>query len=225
MKLNTRLVYTYDDMYGSLGWKLKRTPSMNVANDARTLTHDILEHHPRDKGTWWEEISAYGAIVAYKINLSDIYKPELRTEEAKIIELSKELAEIVTEAWERSNGFVFKICAKNVSYRIHPFIRFLANQASTRIKSPDKFNEHISTQYLSIFLQSWLKQGHIRATKIIEKSGYQAAEIWQTVHDQIHNELFRDPLDLFEGAEVSVRIDFDRCWCEVVPINCKSVFQ
>lgn len=225
MRLNTRLVYVYDHDYGSLGWKLKRTSSMNVSNDARTLTHDILEHHPRDKGTWYEELSAYGAIVVYKINLSDIYVPALRTEEAKVLRLAEELAYFVSLAWENNNSFVFKMCASKPYYPIHPHIKLLADEASKSITTPDRFNRHISSQYLSIFLQNWLKQGHRRASKIVKESGYQAAEIWQTIHDQIHNELFRIPMDLFEGAEISVQIDFDRCWCEVVPINCKRIFQ
>lgn len=100
MKYNTRLIYIHDPNTGGEGWRVKRMPFMNIAN-ARGLTHDILEHSRNDKGTWHEEISAFGATVAYRVNRSDLLYDICRTEEAKIYRLAIELAELVTEGWEK----------------------------------------------------------------------------------------------------------------------------
>ena len=224
MKYNTRLIYVYDDNHGYEGWRVKRIPSMNPTN-ARGLTHDILEHSRNDKGTWHEEISAFGAMVAYRVNRSDLLYDICRTKEAKIYRLAEELAELVTEGWERKEGLVFKMTNKNPYYPVHPYIQLLADEAAKLIRAPDSFTKHIAEKYLSIWLVNWLKQGHKRATKIIEQSGYEGADIWSTVYGQIEFELFKSSIDFYEGNEVSVQIDFDRCWCKVVPINCKRLFQ
>lgn len=114
---------------------------------------------------------------------------------------------------------------KNPYYPVHPYIQLLADEAAKLIRAPDSFTKHIAEKYLSIWLVNWLKQGHKRATRIIEQSGYEGADLWATVHDQIEFELFKSSIDFYEGNEVSVQIDFDRCWCKVVPINCKRLFQ
>ena len=188
------------------------------------LTHDILEHSRNDKGTWIEEISAYGALVAYRINNADLLYPSERTIEGKITRVAEELAQLVSDAWEINEGFVFKTTNTNPSYPVHPHIQLLADKAAKLIKAPDSFTKHLAKKYLSIWLVNWLKQGHIRATKIIKQSGYEGAYIWSTVRDQINNKLFKHGTQFYEGHEVSIQIDFDRCWCKVVPINCKRLF-
>jgi hypothetical protein len=224
MKYNTRLIYIHDPNTGDEGWRVKRMPSMN-ATGARGLTHDILEHSRNDKGTWHEEISAFGAMVAYRINRADLlYSVEIN-EEGKLKALAKELAELVSEGWEQKEGLVFKMTSKNPYYPIHPHIQLLADEAAKLIKAPNSFTKHIAEKYLSIWLIIWLKQGHKRATEIIEKSDYEGADLWSVVHDQIEFELFKSNIVFYEGNEVSVQIDFDRCWCTVVPINCKKLFQ
>lgn len=224
MKYNVRLIYTYEDRVGDFGWRVKKMPCMNIT-DARGLTHDILEHSPQDKCTWYEEVSAYGAVVAYRVNRSDLLYPDFNNEIDKVKALAKELAELVTEGWELKNGFVFKFTNKNPYYPIHPHIQLLADEAAKLIKAPDSFSEHIQTKYLSIWLVNWLKQGHKRATSIIEKSGWEPADVWSVVFDMINIELFKSHIDFFENAEVSVQIDFDKCYCKIQPINCKRLFK
>lgn len=223
MKYNTRLIYAYDNYIGEEGWRIKRIPSMNVVN-ARGLTHDILEHSRNDKGTWYEEISAFGALVAYRVNRADLVYSGERTEEGKIQRLSEELSYLINEACERNKYFIVKTPNSNAYCTTHPYILLLAHETAKLIKAPDLFTKDIDLKYVTTWLVRRLNIGHKRATKIIEQSGYEGADIWSTVHDQIEFELFKSNIDFYEGNEVSVQIDFDRCWCKIQPINCKRLF-
>ena len=224
MKYNTRLIYIHDPNTGDEGWRVKRIPSMNTT-DARGLTHDILEHSRNDKGTWHEEISAFGAIVAYRLNMSDSLYPQYRTSYEKLLALAKELANLVSEGWERKQGFMEKLCTLHPLIEPQENIRTLADEASKLVEIPLEVDPNFSRLYISNFLEQWLKVGHIRATKVIEQSGWDASYIWQAVYETIDAELFKSKIEFYQGHEVSVQIDFDRCWCKVVPINCKRLFQ
>lgn len=224
MKYNVRLIYDWDDSIGELGWRVKKFPFMNIA-DARGLTHDILEHSPNDTGTWHEEISAYGAVVAYRLNMSDSLYPQHRTSYDKLLALAKELANLVSDGWERKQGFIEKLCTLHPLTEPHKDIRTLADEASKLVQIPLKVNPDFSRLYISNFLEQWLKVGHIRATKIIEQSGWDAAYIWQAVYETIDAELFKSKIEFYQGHEVSVQIDFDALRCSVIPINCKSLFR
>lgn len=224
MKYNVRLIYGWDDNIGEFGWKVKKFPSMNTTN-ARGLTHDILEHSPNDTGTWHEEISAYGAVVAYHLNMSDSLYPQCRTPYDKLLEVAKELADLVSEGWERKQGFMEKLCTLHPLIEPHENIRTLADEASKLVKIPLEVDPDFSRLYISNFLEQWLKVGHIRATKIIKQSGWDASYIWQAVYETIDAELFKSKIEFYKGHEVSAQIDFDALHCRIKPINCKYLFR
>jgi hypothetical protein len=219
MKYNVRLIYDWDDSIGEFGWRVKKFPFMNISN-ARGLTHDILEHSPNDTGTWHEEISAFGAIVAYRLNMSDSLYPQYQTFHDKLLEL----ANFVSEGWERKQGFIEKLCTLHPLIEPHENIRTLADEASKLVQIPLEVDPDFSRLYISNFLEQWLKAGHIRATKVIEQSGWDADYIWQVVYETIDAELFKSKIEFYQGHEVSVQIDFDALRCVIKPINCKFLF-
>ena len=222
MQHNTRLIYTFDNYIGDHGWRVKRFPFFNVSN-ALGLTHDILEHSRNDSGTWYEEISAFGAIVAYRGNMSDLLYPVERNVHDKIVQLGKELAGILEKPAMDNPEFFTKVkdTYKRISSWHYGYVDLLAEETAGHIKELSGSSE----EETKACLLSWLSYGYSRASRVIESSGWDAPYIWEEVENTITSALFDSRRDFYEGNEVSVQIDFERCRCDVVPINCKYVFN
>jgi hypothetical protein len=63
---NARFAYETNEDSGILGWRLKKHPFFYPVGP-EGLAHDILEHHPGDRGTVLEEIRAQGAFVFVEV--------------------------------------------------------------------------------------------------------------------------------------------------------------
>lgn len=213
MKLNVRLIYTYDNNYGEFGWKVKKIKSFGISS-AEGLVHDILEHHPRDKGTYVEEISAYGAMLAYRGN-SDWLIPKVKTQLGKARESGIILSgDILENMHERKPNTIGKIFPTKVFKPDNELIMYFAISANNEFGAIELVN----------WIYQWAMSGYTRANKIIETCGWDGPYIYEETFRTIEANLFFTE-NWFEGAEVSVQVDFSRCSTEVIPINCKRMFN
>lgn len=221
MQHNTRLIYTFDNYIGVHGWRVKRFPFFNVSNELG-LTHDILEHSRNDSGTWYEEISAYGAIVAYRGNMSDLLYPVERNVHDKIVQLGEELAGILEKPAIDNPEFFTKVkdTYKRISSWHYGYVDLLAEETAGRIKELSGSSE----EETKACLLSWLSYGYSRASRVIEDSGWEGSYIFEEVENTIRSRLFDSGIEFYKGHEVSVQVNFDRCFCDVKPINCKYLF-
>jgi hypothetical protein len=224
MKINTRVIWR-EDKHGNEGWCIKRIPVFDVSS-AKGLAHDILEHSRNDKGTYTEEVSAYGAIAAWRIDYTDNLYPG-KSLHSKAIDLGKELAQtILYDYWIKFEDACFNQLPKN-KLLDNEYIHLITHAALAEfIEEVNRVTENsavIDPFKLLNWLECWLSNGYIRASKIINQMGYQPGDLWNVVHDQIETYMFNQ--DYVQGTEVSVQINTDRCWCEIVPIRFKYQFQ
>lgn len=218
MKYNTRLIYVFNNKIGEYGWKVKKFPFFSTTS-AGGLTHDILEHSRNDKGTWYEEIAAFGAILAYRADSSDFLYPILHRLEDKIQALAKELANLLENVvLDRGSHF---FCLPKTHKIASDFrVALLAKITATHMH----LMAGISLASIEDFLMAWLSKGFIRASKVIEDCRWDGSYIWGTVKDTISGSLFGNGYYV-EGQEVSVQINFDNFVVEVVPVNYKLLFN
>jgi hypothetical protein len=220
MLINTRVVWVCNPNTGIDGWRIKRVPSFDPVASAAGLTHDILEHSRNDKGTWAEEVQAYGAMIAWRMDASDnlfahakeIHKPEL---------LGNDLGYFLNNWMQSNSPSLFEMQVKEFK-AIPDVIKQVADSAYGclyRLQDNYFTATTVEEAKLEILnkLHSWLMIGYKRAVKVIEESGYHPGDLWSTVHDQINMYMFKQ--DYVEGTEVSIQIDTDRCWCRVLPIQ------
>lgn len=210
MLINTRVVWVRNPNAGIEGWRIKRIPSFDPAANAIGLTHDILEHSRNDKGTWAEEVQAYGAMIAWRMDASDNLFKKLKLE-AKPKALGRELGDFLNDWINANTKSIFDIQIKKVS-AVPTEVREVAIAAYEYLN-----NRYGSDVELLDTIISLLMIGYKRATKVIEESGYHPGDLWSTVHDQINMYMYRQ--EYIEGTEVSIQIDTDRCWCRVLPIR------
>jgi hypothetical protein len=216
MKINTRVIYV-DNKYGE-GWRIKRTPSF-YPTTARDLVHDILEHSRNDKGTWAEEVSAYGAIIAWRLDLSDNFGGRATSIDEKIIRLAKEFVD--------SN--LDQIIAK---YDQEYFLKLpkckpkFKSDYCTRVADAaiDYWLESVDTPYSNDFSKtvhkwifSYLENGYSQAMKVISTTLHDPADIWSTCREMVEIHLMKG--NFYEGAEASIQIDIDACICNIIPIR------
>lgn len=210
MLINTRVVWARNPNTGSEGWRIKRIPSFDPVANATGLTHDILEHARNDKGTWAEEVQAYGAIIAWRMDASDNLFKRLKLAD-KPKALGQELGDFLDDWMNADTKSIFDVQIKKVSI-VPPVVSEVAIAAC----------EYVNDRYGNIedaldTIISLLMLGYKRATKVIEESGYHPSDLWSTVHDQINMYMFKQ--EYIVGTEVSIQIDTGRCWCRVLPIR------
>lgn len=221
MKYNTRLVYSYDDDTGDHGWTLKRNKHFNPCYSAGAVVHDILEHSRNDKGTWYEEIAAFGASVAYRGDGSELLYPRLILLPDKIEALGKELGDLLEFPFINRSDF-FSELPKTKTNTDNELIKLLANTASETLESHlPEFNKNLAYNCLL----KWLSFGYNRALSVINNSGHEPYYIWSCLRYEIDNALFDTRYNFYENNEVSIQYDLGTLACNVIPINCKRVFN
>ena len=222
MKWYTRIIYR-EDQQGNEGWSLKRNPYFNVVS-AAGVVHDILEHPRNDNGTWYHEVSAYGAMIAWRLDYTaHLYAGNNIIRKAKL--LAEELgAGVIFQIFERKGECYFdklpaRIPKKTSEYI--PTIAKIAAEYSLKFLHVDTENDYFQKESflpkLIHWIQYWLTHGYVRAMKIINKLGYQPGDLYGTVLNEIKQGL-RNQYP-YIGTELSIQIDFERCWCEIKKVR------
>lgn len=218
MKWNTRIIQT-EDNHGNFGWRLKRNPHFQVSSP-QGLVHDIIEHRRNDQGTWEEEVSAYGAIVAWRLDYTDNLYPGNNLI-GKAVSLGEELGnQILYEILNIKPARYFDDLPESKSKCTNEYIEIVVKNAITAASEFQVYDELTDPMFLvrlENWLISWLSDGYCRAMKIINRMGYHPGDLYNVVVDQLVTILNHQS---FRGMEeASIQIDFDRCWCEIIPIK------
>lgn len=226
--MTTRLVWTEDHENGIEGWKIKRIKAFNPSTDASGLVHDLLEHYPRDKGTFYHEVGAYGAVIAYRSESNHLYSNE--KPERKLFRLAEELGYgLLYDFFTRKTPHYLKwLPTKLQKTKDKSLIKFVDTAYDKAVNQFDTawlrnwYGEYNRDDFIH-WLEQWIIHGYTRAKKIIDKSGWDAHYIWDGVYHAVKAWLYDKQYPI--GAEVSITIYPNSCNCEIIPINYKRLFE
>lgn len=217
MQINTRLIWATDLENGTEGWRVKKFKWAQPTGEFG-LTHDILEHHPQDKGYWYMEIFAFGAMQGFRGNSDFLYGGMKKSH--KLIAIGKELGYEILHGIIRNKDLNYlQNLPKNKIHIGNSDLEIIAVTATAAMDREFKDNYPAKWQGLEIsamtdWVYKWLCAGYARSQYMIERSVYDGVTIYSTLLNHL-----KERLKDYEGYfELSVQYNIESCYCLIVPI-------